>query len=83
MMATTTSIPTHIPALKMPPITSQELRVTAIANAQSHKEAYCFMSALFPFVMQKLCRTKQPLAQPLRKCPGTSFNEDLTFLWKG
>ncbi len=33
---TTTSIPTHIPALKIPPTTSQELKVIAIARTPSH-----------------------------------------------
>src|SRR5829696_5094639 len=54
--ATTINIPTHMPALKIPPTTSHELRVIAIARAQSHNKEYCFMSLLFPIGMQKLCR---------------------------
>jgi hypothetical protein len=46
-IATTTRIPTHIPALKIPPTTSHELSVIAIARAQSHSEEIFFMSMFF------------------------------------
>ena len=56
-ITTTNKIPTHTPALKMPPMTSQEDKVIAIAKAQSHNKEYCFMSSSFWGMMQKLCRT--------------------------
>jgi hypothetical protein len=45
--ATTSRIPTQTPALNIPPITSQELSVIAIAIAQSHNKEYCFMCLPF------------------------------------
>jgi hypothetical protein len=45
--ATTTRMPTQTPALKIPPTTSQEVRVIAIAIAQSHNVEYFFMSSSF------------------------------------
>jgi hypothetical protein len=64
IIATTIRIPTHMPALKMPPITSHELSVIAMARAESHNEEIFFMSLTFlGGVMQKLCRglaTKAP-----------------------
>lgn len=44
---TTSKIPTHTPALKIPPITSHEEKVIAIANAKSPNKEYCFMSSSF------------------------------------
>ncbi len=48
--ATTTTISIMAdqnPALKMPPTTSHELRVIAVANKPSHKIEYCFMRSSF------------------------------------
>jgi len=53
---TTNKIPTHTPALKMPPTTSQEDKVIAVANAKSPNNEYCFMSSSFIEVMQMVCR---------------------------
>jgi hypothetical protein len=53
---TTTKIPTQTPALKMPPTTSQEDKVIAVANAKSPNKEYFFMSSSFLIVMQKICR---------------------------
>jgi hypothetical protein len=47
------------PALKMPPITWQELTIITNAIAQSHKDEYCFMRSSFHAVLQKLCRVVQ------------------------
>jgi hypothetical protein len=58
---TTNKIPTHTPALKIPPTTSQDEKVTAIANAKSPNKEYCFMSSLFTGLVQKLCRYSQTL----------------------
>jgi len=53
---TTTRIPTHTPALKMPPTTSQDDNVIAVANAKSPNKEYCFMSSSFWGILQKVCR---------------------------
>jgi hypothetical protein len=55
---TTNKIPTHTPALKMPPITSQDDKVIAVANTKSPSKEYCFMSSSFLEIMQMLCRRK-------------------------
>jgi hypothetical protein len=55
--STTTKIPTHTPALKMPPTTSQDDNVIAVANAKSTNNEYCFMSSSFWGIVQKLCRS--------------------------
>ncbi|HTM90915.1 MAG TPA: hypothetical protein VL095_00745 [Flavisolibacter sp.] len=44
---TTRRIPTHMPALKIPPTTSQDDKVIAIAKAKSPNTEYCFMSSSF------------------------------------
>jgi hypothetical protein len=51
--------PTQTPALKIPPITLQELTVIANPKMQSHKDAYFFMSSSFTSLIQKLCRFKK------------------------
>lgn len=38
--ATTASTPTHTPALKIPPITSQPLKVSIIANNENVNAAF-------------------------------------------
>ena len=53
---TTNKIPTHMPALKMPPTTSQDDNVIAVANTNSPNNEYCFMSSSFWGIVQKLCR---------------------------
>lgn len=53
---TTNKIPTHTPALKIPPTTSHDDKVIADANAKSHNNEYCFMSSSFWEIIQKLCR---------------------------
>jgi len=53
---TTNKIPTHMPALKMPPTTSQDDNVIAVANTNSPNKEYCFMSSSFWGILQKLCR---------------------------
>lgn len=50
---TTNTIPTHMPALKIPPMTSQEDKVIAVANAKSPNKEYCFMSSPFKLVNAK------------------------------
>jgi hypothetical protein len=44
---TTNKIPTHMPALKIPPTTSQDDKVIAVTNAKSPNKEYCFMSSSF------------------------------------
>lgn len=56
MIKTTTIIPTHTPALKMPPITSQELTIVTKAIILSHKNEFCFMKSSFYKTLQMLCR---------------------------
>jgi hypothetical protein len=53
---TTTKIPTHTPALKIPPTTSQDDKVIAVTKVKSPNNEYCFMSSSFWGIMQKLCR---------------------------
>lgn len=52
---TTRIIAVQKPALKIPPITSQEDRVIAIANTNS-QTVESFFIILFSTLMQKLCR---------------------------
>jgi hypothetical protein len=53
---TTNKIPTHTPALKMPPTTWQDEKVIAVANAKSPNKEYCFMSSSFWGILQMFCR---------------------------
>ena len=45
---TTRMIADQKPALKIPPITSQELKLTNIAIARIHMGIICFIARLFP-----------------------------------
>jgi hypothetical protein len=55
---TTNKIPTHTPALKIPPITWHDDKVKAVAKIKSPNKEYCFMSSSFWGIMQKFCRSK-------------------------
>jgi hypothetical protein len=53
MMATTISIPTHTPALKIPPITSQEERRVIRKNKLPYISAFLFIFNFYHSPMQK------------------------------
>lgn len=67
MINTTIIIPTQTPALKMPPITSQELTVIASAIMLSHKNECCFMRSSFTGTLQMLCRVAVHTGSLLRR----------------
>lgn len=54
---TTTKIPTHTPALKIPPTTLQDSKAITVAKAKSPNNEYCFMSSSFWGIVQNFCRS--------------------------
>jgi hypothetical protein len=72
---TTMIIPTHTPALKMPPTTAQEDRTNINTNALS-QTVESFFIILFGMLMQKLCRYKpSALSNQLSAIDRTSITD--------
>jgi len=55
---TTTNIPTHTPALKIPPMTSHEFRENKNKRLSRNRQILFFILFYLPMYMQKYCHRK-------------------------